>query len=38
LHGHEGLQWRHGPRWRQVAAAGCSEPVGRPTRGSHHLK
>jgi hypothetical protein len=38
LSGHEGLQWYHGRRWRQVTATGRSEPVGRAPRGSHHLK
>jgi hypothetical protein len=38
LRGHGSLRWRHGWRWRQVAATGRSEPVGRAARGSHHLK
>jgi hypothetical protein len=37
LSGHAGLRWRHGRR-RQVATTGRFEPVGRATRGSHHLK
>jgi hypothetical protein len=38
LSGHAGLRRRHGRRWRQVAATGRSEPVGRAACGSHHLK
>jgi hypothetical protein len=38
LSGHKGLRRRHGRWWWEITTTGCSETVGRATRGSHHLK